>query len=102
MVVADVPAISDKHSPDGRTPTKLITRILVADVNAASMRALNYAQSLDADDIGAVFFAAQPDEALALEHAWRAARIPVPLEVLEAPYRDLGDPLLRYIRELTS
>ena len=29
VVVADVPAISDKHSPDGRTPTKLITRILV-------------------------------------------------------------------------
>ena len=102
VVVADVPAISDKHSPEGRTPTKLITRVLVADVNAASMRALNYAQSLDADHVGAVFFAAQPDEALALEDAWRAARIPVPLEVLEAPYRDLGDPLLRYIRELTS
>jgi amino acid transporter len=102
VVVADVPAISDKHSPDGRTPTRLITRILVADVNAASMRALNYAQSLDADDVGAVYFAAQPDEALALEDAWRAARIPVPLEVLEAPYRDLGDPLLHYIRELTS
>ena len=53
VVVADVPAISDKHSPDGRTPTKLITRILIADVNAASMRALNYAQSLDADDVRA-------------------------------------------------
>jgi amino acid transporter len=102
VVVADVPSISEKHSPDGRTPTKLITRILVADVNAASMRALNYAQSLDADDVGAVCFAAQPEEAAALEDAWRAARIPVPLEVLEAPYRDLGDPLLRYIRELTS
>ena len=75
VVVADVPAISDKHSPDGRTPTKLVTRILVADVNAASMRALNYAQSLDADDVRAVFFADQPDEARALEDAWRAARI---------------------------
>ena len=66
------------------------------------MRALNYAQSLDADDLGAVFFATQPDEAHALEDAWRAAGITVPLEVLEAPYRDIGDPLLRYIRELTS
>ena len=102
VVVADVPAISDKHSPEGRTPTKLITRILVSDVNAASMRALNYAQSLDADDVRAVFFAGQPDEAHDLETAWRAARIPVSLEVLEAPYRDLGDPLLRYVRELTS
>ena len=32
----------------------------------------------------------------------RAAGITVPLEVLEAPYRDIGDPLLRYVRELTS
>jgi hypothetical protein len=101
VVVADVPAISKSHSPDGRTPTTLIARILIADVNAASMRAVNYAQSLDADDVGAVSFAGQPDETLALEEAWRSARIPVPLEVLEAPYRDLGDPLLRYIRELT-
>jgi hypothetical protein len=102
VVVADVPAISDKRSPDGRTPTTLLTRILVADVNAASMRALNYAQSLDADDVRAVFFAGQPEEARDLEEAWRAARITVPLEVVEAPYRDIGDPLLRYVRELTS
>ena len=66
------------------------------------MRALNYAQSLDADDVRAVFFADQADEAHALEEAWLAARIQVPLEVLEAPYRDIGDPLLRYIRELTA
>ena len=66
------------------------------------MRAVNYAQSLDADDIRAVFFAEQPEEAHALEAAWRAAGIVVPLEVLEAPYRDIGDPLLSYIRELTS
>ena len=67
VVVTDVPAISDKHGPEGQTPAKLLTRILVADVNAASMRALNYAQSLDTDDLRAVSFATQPDEARALE-----------------------------------
>ena len=102
VVVTDVPAISDKYDPDGSAPTKLLTRVLVSDVNAASMRALNYAQSLDADDIRAVFFTTQPDEAQVLREAWRAAGIMVPLEVLEAPYRDIGEPLLRYVRELTS
>jgi hypothetical protein len=76
--------------------------VLVSDVNAASVRALNYAQSLDADDIRAVFFTTQPEEAQVLREAWRAAGITVPLEVLEAPYRDIGEPLLRYVRELTS
>ena len=87
MVVADVPAISEQYSPDGHTPTTLLTRVLVADVNAASMRALNYAQSLDADDIRAVFFATEPEEARKLEAAWLTAGTRVPLEVLEAPYR---------------
>ena len=95
VVVADVPAISDKYSPDGHTPTTLLTRILVADVNAASMRALNYAQSLDADDIRAVFFATEPEEAPQARSRLAAAQASrVPLEVLEAPYRDIGDPLL--------
>ena len=102
IVVADVPVISDLHGPAGRTPTRLVTRILVADVNAASMRALNYAQSLDADDVGAISFLAQPEAARPLEAAWAAARIPVPLEIRDAPYRDIGDPLLDYIRELTA
>ena len=102
VVVADVPAISDKYGPDGSAPTKLLTRVLVSDVNAASVRALNYAQSLDADDIRAVFFTTQPEEAHVLREAWHAAGITVPLEVLEAPYRDIGEPLLRYVRELTS
>ena len=102
VVVADVPVISDRHRPQGHTATTLIARILVADVNAASMRALNYAQSLDADDLRAVYFATGTDEARELGEAWARADTAVPLDVLEAPYRDIGDPLLGYIRELTS
>ena len=102
VVVADVPVISDRHRPQGHTATTLIARILVADVNAASMRALNYAQSLDADDLRAVYFATGADEARELGEAWARADTAVPLDVLEAPYRDIGDPLLGYIRELTS
>ena len=94
--------ISDKYRPDGQTPGTLLTRILVADVHAASMRAINYAQSLNADDLRAVSFVGQPEEARALEAAWRAAGITVRLEILEAPYRDLGDPLLDYLRQLTA
>ena len=48
-----------QHEPRRTDADALITRILVADVNAASMRAVNYAQSLDADDVRAVFFAAR-------------------------------------------
>jgi hypothetical protein len=102
VVVTDVPAISDRHNPEGRTPQRLAVRILVSQVNAASMRAVNYARALDVDDTRAVFFAADPAEARALEDAWAAEDVPLADEACEAPYRDIGGPLLRYIRELTD
>ena len=51
---------------------------------------------------GPVFFAFDRDEAKPLRRDWERARRRVPLEVVEAPYRDLGDPLLAYVRGLTA
>ena len=33
---------------------------------------------------------------------WERQGLGVPLEIVEAPFRDLGDPLLSYLRALTS
>jgi hypothetical protein len=102
VVVTDVPAISDQRGPEGRTPERLVVRVLVSEVNAASMRAVNYARALHADDTRAVFFAAEPAQARALGEAWAAEDVPMAVEACEAPYRDIGEPLLRYVRELTD
>src|SRR5205823_2161568 len=53
-------------------------------------------------DTKAVFFAFDAGEARQMRRDWERAGVDVPLEVLEAPFRDLGDPLLRYLRELTA
>jgi len=42
------------------------------------------------------------DEARSLQEEWHARRIPAALEIEEAPFRDIGDPLLRYLREITA
>jgi amino acid transporter len=102
VVVTNVPAISVRHSPEGQTPARVLTRVLIADVNAASMRAVNYARSLGVPDTCAVFLAADPAEARDLEREWLAEGVPLPLEITEAPYRDIGEPLLRYLRALTT
>ena len=65
------------------------------------MRALNYAQSLDADEFAPSSSPASPRKHTTSRKLGGSAN-QVPLEVVEAPYRDIGDPLLRYIRELTS
>jgi amino acid transporter len=102
VVVTDVPAISDQRGPEGRTPERLVVRVLVSELNAASMRAVNYARALHVEDTRAVFFASEPPQVRALEEAWAGEDVPMALEACEAPYRDIGEPLLRYVRELTD
>ena len=96
VVVADVPTVDE--SPGDRP---LAMRIFVSGANAASMRALNWAEAVGLPDTRAVNFAFDEDEAAQIRRKWLAEDARVPLEVLAAPYRDIGDPLLAYLRELT-
>ena len=54
------------------------------------------------DDVRAVFFAFDAEDALRMRRDWRSAGVTLPIDVVEAPYRDLGDPLREYLRELTA
>ena len=102
VVVADVPAVTKLRGPEGRTPGRLVVRVLVAGVHGGSLRAVNYARSLGIDDTRAVSFAFDADEAEAFEREWREAGVVMPLDLSDAPYRDIGTPLLAYLRELTT
>ena len=97
VVTVDVPTVDE--SPDGRP---LAVRIFVSGANAASMRALNWAEAVGLPDTRAVNFAFDETEAAEIRRKWKAQNPRVPLEVLAAPYRDIGDPLLAYLRELTD
>jgi amino acid transporter len=99
IVVADVPVVAGQHS---EAPKQAVARVLVSGVHAATLRAVNYVRSLELDDAGAVFFAFDAEEAERVRDEWRRGRMELPLEVIEAPYRDLGDPLLEYLRPLSA
>ena len=98
VVVADVPVLPDVH----RHPHRVAARVIVSDVNAASMRAINYVRALGIDDARAVHFAFNSDDAVDIRRAWAVQGPALPLEVPEAPYRDIGGPLLGYLRDLTA
>jgi amino acid transporter len=98
VVVADVPSVLGV--PD--EPRPLAARVFVSGANASSLRAANWVQSLGIADTRAVNFAFDAEDAAEIRREWRAEGPRIPLEVDEAPYRDLGEPLLRYLRELTG
>jgi hypothetical protein len=66
------------------------------------MRAVNYARTLGIKDTRAVNFAFSPDEGEELRREWAAHGPRIPLEIDEAPYRDIGTPLRAYLRDLTA
>jgi amino acid transporter len=102
VVVTDVPAVTPRRTPEGHVPSRLAVRVLLADVHAGSLRALNYAESLGIDDTRAVSFALDDEESKRVLADYRRAGVTMPIDLSAAPYRDIGTPLLAYIRELTA
>jgi amino acid transporter len=101
VVITGVPVIGGRPE-DWRPPRHAACRVLVSGAHAASMRAVNYARALGLPDTRAVFFAFDAGEADRLRNEWRERAMRTPLEIEEAHFRDLGDPLLRYVRRITA
>ena len=99
VVVADVPVVRDRAPTDERP---MVARVLVSGVNAASMRAVNYATSLGIEDVRAVHFAFSAEDAKEIREEWVRNGPRIPLEVDHAPYRDIRQPLLGYLRGVTD
>jgi hypothetical protein len=100
VVVTDVPVLAERA--DRPLPQRAVCRILASEAHAATMRAVHYASTLGFEDTKAVSFAFDAEQAERLRKEWREKKIPTGLEVDEAPFRDIGDPLLRYLRAITS
>jgi hypothetical protein len=52
--------------------------------------------------VRAVHIAELPEEAEAIEEQWAEQRLPVPLDIVAAPYRELGEPLLHEVEALKA
>lgn len=98
VVITDVPLVAGERP----LAERMAARILVSGVHGASLRALAFARSLELGDVRAVFFAFDGDEARSIRGDWERYAIDIPLDVVEAPFRDLADPLRTYLRQLTA
>jgi amino acid transporter len=87
-------------SPSGvALPTRIHTVVLVSNLLAPTLRALAFAQATDSATLRAVKVAAdEVDDPLA--HEWQERGVPVPLVLIESPYRETVRPVVRYIRQL--
>ena len=72
--------------------------MLVSNLLAPTLRALAYAQATAPDTLVAVTVAEDADDPLPA--AWEDRGVPIPLVVIESPYRETVRPVLRYVRHL--
>jgi hypothetical protein len=80
-------------------PARVHTIVPVSNLLAPTLRALAFAQASSPESVRAVKVAAdEADDALVKE--WEQRGVPVPLVVIESPYRETVRPLVRYVRQL--
>jgi hypothetical protein len=105
VVVTDVPIrAAKKEHRAGRPliPQRTVTLVFVSGVNDVTVRAVNYARTLQSAETRAIYFDLDPDTAHQLEERWFGAGLDIPLDIVEAPFRDLGVPMLEEVRRFTA
>lgn len=105
VVVADVPLLPQERVSESarpHEPERNFVIVPVANARAATARAVAYARSLHATGVQAMFLVTDNSEIDPIARAWIERDFEVPLVMVEAPFRDLGAPLLEEIRKHTS
>ena len=81
-------------------PSRVHAIVLVSKVHKPTLRALAFARATRPSYLEAVTVDVDPDETQALSDDWDRRAIPVPLKVLDSPYREVTRPILDYVRNL--
>ena len=107
VVVTDVPVVLAEGSPSGAggkplIPQRTVTLVFLSSVNDVSVRAVNYARTLDATVTRAIYFDLDPEAAHSVGEDWFHVVEGVPLDIVEAPFRDLSIPMLEEVRRYTE
>ena len=88
-------------APDHIDAAESAAFVVVSAVDDPTVNAVNYARTLHAFDTRALFFALEPDSADGVRRQWSERGLPLPLEIVDCPFREVGDPLLDHLRAVT-
>ncbi len=100
--IAYVPAESAVTAQRPVEPERNVVLVPVPGVHDAAIRAIVYARSLRAVHTEALLMVTDPEDQAGVIQAWHERGLDVPLVMVEAPFRDLGPPLLNEIRRHTA
>jgi amino acid transporter len=74
--------------------------VLVSRLHLPTARAVAYARATRPDTLTALTVNVDDADTWALQAAWQRHQLPVPLTVVESPYREITRPVLQYVKNL--
>jgi hypothetical protein len=80
-------------------PARIHAVVLVSKLHKPALRALAYARASRPASLEAVTVNVDQAETEALLSDWEERNIPIPLRVLDSPYREITRPLVDYVKE---
>jgi amino acid transporter len=85
---------------DMTLPSRTHAIVLVSKIHKPTLRAVNYARAMRPTTLEAVTVNVDPEETRALQREWDRRNIPIPLKVLDSPFREVTDPVIDYVRNV--
>jgi amino acid transporter len=90
-----------RPGPGGVTlPARVHAVVPVSQLHGPTLRTLAFARATRPSTLRAVTVVTNPAETADLEREWLARDVPVPLTILDSPYRDVTGPLLDYVASI--
>jgi len=86
--------------PDTVLPSRNHAIVLVSTLHKPTLRALAYARATRPDVLEAVTVNVDDADTKRLMRDWDKRRLPVPLKVVESPYREITKPVLDYVKRI--
>jgi hypothetical protein len=96
-------AVSEELVPsddDDVLPSRVHAVVLVSKIHKATLRAVTYARATRPSSLVALTVDTDAAATAALKAEWERRAIPVPLQILDSPYREVTRPILKYIKEI--
>jgi amino acid transporter len=87
---------------DAVLPSRNHAIVLVSTLHKPTLRALAYARATRPDRLEAVTVNVDDADTKRLMREWDKRKLPVPLKVVESPYREITKPVLDYVKRIRS
>jgi hypothetical protein len=98
--VRDELALGDDAEAARALPSRVHAIVLLSRLHKPAMRAIAYARASRPSVIEAVTVNVDPDDIAALRDQWEVLDLPVPLKVLDSPFREITRPVLGYVKSI--